>query len=408
MSEFCTVPATGNVFLSGILHYIDCQAQAIGETGYQALASPGSTISLVLTALLTIFIAIFGIRMLMGHVPDMGEMVAAFLKIGVVLLLATSWAAYRVIAYETVLHGPAELVETIGSPSGLPGAEGGLVGRLQAVDDGVVAFVAAGTGRFDPVLASQDGSPPETLLKYTPIGDDFALGFARVAYLGATIGALALIRLAAGLMLALAPLFAGFLLFDSTRSLFMGWARMLVATALGALAVTVMLGVELGILEPWLANVLALRAAHYATPAAPTELLVITLAFAVALFGMIALGLRLAFGAQAPSWLRERSRGFADGVRRWSGAQPLAEAMRQDQALVSRAHIVADAVASVQRREATPEGDRGSRRAPVSVGGGAANAMRDGRSTSFVPLGQSYRRTVRRVSASTTRRSHTL
>lgn len=405
MTELCPVPATGNAFLSGILQYIDCQAQTIGETGYQALANPGSTISLALTALLTIFIAIFGIRMLMGHVPNTSELVSAFLKIGVVLLLATSWAAYRVVAYETVLHGPAELVQDIGSPSGLPGAEGGLIAHLQAVDDGVVALIDAGTGRLDPVLPNSGGSPTAILSKHTPISDDFALGLARVAYLGGTIGSLALVRLVAGLLLALAPLIAGLLLFEGTRSFFMGWARTLVAAALGALAITVMLGVELGILEPWLTGVLALRAAHYATPAAPIELLVITLAFALGLFGMIAVSTRLAFVAQAPAWLRERSHGFAEELHRWRGAQPLTERMMQDAPLVSRAHVVADAVASVQRREAMLAGDGARRRTAAAVGEGAARAVREGQPASFVPIGQRHRRTVQRISASATKRS---
>ena len=407
MSDACAIPATGNGFLAGMLQYFDCQAQTIGETGYQALASPGSSVSLALTALLTIFIALYGIRMLMGHVPSLGETMAGILKIGIVLALATSWAAYRVIAYETVLHGPAEIVEAIGSPSGLPGAEGGLVARLQWADDKIVALSASGTGRFDPVPTGQGGTSPANPAKYTPIGDDFALGLARVAYLGGTIGALAVVRLAAGLMLALAPLFAGFLLFESTRSFFMGWARMLVASALGALVVTVVLGVELGILEPWLANVLALRAAHYATPSAPTELLVITLAFDVALFGMIAIGMRIAFVAHAPGWLRERSARIADEVRRWSGNQSLPDAIRQDQALVSRAHNIAGAVASVQRREATIESDRTHRRAADSATSSMGGA-RDGHATSFIPIGQNYRRTIRRVSASTNRRSGTV
>ncbi|MBL0001850.1 MAG: type IV secretion system protein [Sphingomonadales bacterium] len=154
---------------------------------------------------MTVFIALYGIRMLMGHVPSLGETMVGILKIGIVMALASSWAAYRIIVYETVLHGPAEIVETIGAPSHLAGAEGGLVARLQWSDDRIVALSALGTGRFDPVPTTKDGIATGAPTSYTPIADDLAFGIARVAYLGSTMGALGIVRLAAGVMLALAP-----------------------------------------------------------------------------------------------------------------------------------------------------------------------------------------------------------
>ena len=45
-------------FLSGVLSYVDCQAQAIGQGGYQALAAPGSIVAIAMTGMLTIFIAL--------------------------------------------------------------------------------------------------------------------------------------------------------------------------------------------------------------------------------------------------------------------------------------------------------------------------------------------------------------
>src|SRR3546814_1507404 len=55
--------------------------------------------------------------------------------------------------------------------------------------------------------------------------DSFALGFARVIFLVSTIASFAIVRIAAALLLALAPLFVAFLLFDGTRGLFEGWAK---------------------------------------------------------------------------------------------------------------------------------------------------------------------------------------
>ena len=92
-------------FLRGVMDFVDCQAQSIGAEGYRALASPGSTLSLVLLGFLTLFVALFGYRMLLGHVPAVRDGVLALVKIGIVLALATSWAAYRTLIYDVAFHG---------------------------------------------------------------------------------------------------------------------------------------------------------------------------------------------------------------------------------------------------------------------------------------------------------------
>ena len=139
----CEAVTTGQGFLQETLSHLDCQAQLIGSYGFQSLASPGSPASLVLTALLTLFIALFGIRLLFGGHVGLQDGIGAVLKIGIVLTLAVSWPAWRTLAYDTVLHGPAELAAAIGGTgSGL-----GLAERLQRIDDGIVSLTGVGTGR---------------------------------------------------------------------------------------------------------------------------------------------------------------------------------------------------------------------------------------------------------------------
>ncbi|WP_204307111.1 hypothetical protein, partial [Klebsiella aerogenes] len=65
--------------------------------------------------------------------------------------------------------------------------------------------------------------------------------------------------------------------------LFEGWVRGLVAAILGAVAVTILLGVELALLEPWLATLLARRQAGLPIGGATSELLVTSLAFGLAM-----------------------------------------------------------------------------------------------------------------------------
>jgi type IV secretion system protein VirB6 len=277
-----------------------------------------------------------------------------------------------------------------------------LVGRLQGLDRGVLALIETGTGRLDVASVAQAGASGVRM----PIGDDFALGFARVAYLAGTIGALAFVRLVAGLLLALAPLFAGLLLFEATRTFFMGWLRMLAASALGALTVSIILAVELSIAEPWLSNVLALRAARYATPAAPVELLVMTLAFSALLIGAIFVGVKIAFNPAVARAVLVPARGLAETTVQAFGGQSRADQERRDQAReMSRAYGVAQGVASAQRREMALSEAMPSRRSVGVAEASNASRARDGVPQAIMRFGQGHKRTAQRVSAASAQRS---
>jgi len=407
MAEFCQAPPNGAGFLSGALNFIDCQAQTIGEAGYQAFAEPGSAVSLALTALLTIFVALFGLRLLFGRTPDFGETMIAAIKVGIVLMLATSWAAYRVTIYDVVLKGPAELAATVGGSSNLPGSDGGLTQRLQGVDDAVLLLIDSGTGRADPASTRQAEDPTAPPLTRAPIADDLAFGLGRVLYLSTAIGALGLVRLAAGLLLALAPVFAGFLLFEATRSLFAGWVRMLAALLLAAFGVSMILAVALAALEPWLAQVLALRTARLITPAAPIELLVIALAFAVIAFGVIAVAFRLAFAPSLSVLLsvpaRLATQTWLSDTRATTTNERSASKASSE---TSRAYAVADAVIATQRREALAGGLSISAAQAGVMSTRMPDTIRERSATMpAVPLGQSYKRTNSRVSSAATQRS---
>jgi type IV secretion system protein VirB6 len=230
------------------------------------------------------------------------------------------------------------------------------------------------------------------------------LGSARTLFLLSTIAAFASVRLLAGLLLALGPLFAIFLLFDGTRGLFEGWIRGLAGAALGALATSIVLGVELALLEPWLAAVMDLRHQEIATPAVPVELLALTLIFAVTLVATLVGIARVAHGFRfPPAWVRGREQIAGNLGERVPllARVPTTSALTNDQR--SRAIAIADAVAATQRRESLSPSPT-----PASFGGRpgiAPTTMRDITVAGAAPLGQSFRRRTRaRVSAGATRR----
>ncbi|TCM15082.1 type IV secretion system protein VirB6 [Novosphingobium sp. PhB165] len=383
----CPVVHTGEDFLANALAHIDCQAQAIGSYGYGALASPGSPVTIALTSLLTIFIALFGIRLLLGYPMATRDVVGDVLKVGIMLTLATSWPAWRVVGYDLVIHGPGQIAQVIGASAGLPGSAGDLAARLQNVDKGLAAFNTYGSGRLGVAQ-----------------GDWFQLGFARSAYLVGTLGPLALVRLTAGFLLAVAPLMAGLLLFGITRGIFEGWARALVTTFLASMLLSVIYGVELALLEPWLQDALQRRAADVQTLDAPVEILVAALSFAVASLAGVFLMARLAFhsGFHFTAIFPEASeRAEAPAAQRISMTTASGEEP-------SRAVTVAQAVTDNLRREerianiARTEGRwaerSGSGTAPSTL---AAQASEVGGENA---LGNTWRRPSRRHSGAARRR----
>lgn len=382
-------------YLSAILAFVDCQAQSLGANGYQALAAPGSPFSLILAVLITVFVALFGYRMMLGQVPSIREGVLGFVKIGIVLMLAANWPPYQTLVYNTVFKGPAELTAAIGGASGLPGAQGGMVARLEATDRMLVSLAAQGAGSLQTRQQAAEHIP-----SVLPGFD--ALALTRILYLSGVVGAFASVRILAGLLLAIAPFFIAFLLFDATRGLFEGWLRALIGAALGALGVAIVLGIELALLESWLAGILAARAANISVPNAPVELLVTTGIFLPVLAAMLWALTRAAMGFRFPAAWQWTMNLIAPRHEPATGDQSAPVTVANDPVIArSRAIAIADAVSASQRREGDTPGIAGqaATRVPVSaVSRGDAPAL-------LSPLGHTFRRrTVNRVSASAGRR----
>lgn len=393
----CNAIPSPQSFAPSVLSFLDCQAQLIGAEGYRALAAPGSTASIVLTGMVTLLIAFFGYRMLLGHTPTIREGVLTFVKIGLVMVLATSWPAYQTLIYDIILRAPAELASTIGGAAGLPGSGGGLVGRIDGVDQALKVLALEGVG---PVPLGSDGRPSMPSVPPPPfLGfDSFALGFARVIFLVSTVGSFAVVRIGAAILLALAPLFAVFLLFDGTRGLFEGWLKALLGTALGSLAIAITLGVALAFFEPWLATLLARRAGDLDIMGAPAQLLAAATIFAIALTVVMWLIARVAMSLRIPAWMRLVPSSWNDGravraepARATSIAHPPIESR-------SRAAAVSDAIAINQRRETgAAEGGGGSR--AVHIARGLTTQDRGDRMDRLPERDRSSRRTRTRISS---------
>jgi type IV secretion system protein VirB6 len=347
--------------------------------------------------LLALFIALYAIRLLFGPGDEPRDLMNAALKVGIALTIAVSWPAWRVVAYDTVLYGPAEVAAAIMPASTLPSPQADLPQRLQGLDTGLAAITFAGSGRIveGPLAASAARE-----FQSMAFADEAGYGWSRPLFLATTLGSLGILRIAAGLLLAIAPLMAGLLLFDFTRGLFAGWVRGLVFVAVASLGATLLLSIEVAVMEPWLTDVITLRNVREITPRAPTEALALVLAFGIAMVGMLYLLGKVAFQNSwvipAPILQRLPSLPLASDAPRWrpAGAAEIP--------VHSRALAISESVSSSMRREGGEGGGIDpARRIEMNQRGepAAAGAAPQG-SAPVNPLGSSYRRNTRRETGS--------
>jgi type IV secretion system protein VirB6 len=393
----CTPVTTGGGFLKGSLAYLDCAGRTIGSVGYFGLTQPGSVIfQLILTAV-TLFIAWQGIRMMFGRTPDIGDAVLSVAKIGLVLMLVTSWPAVRTLVAEPAFAGPVELAAQTRIQGPL-----GLEDRLQRADDGIVALTKWGTGKLD-IRAGRtaNGQPAASEFAGVALTDDLALGLGRLSFLVGSLMSLGLMKLLVGVTISALPIFAGLLLFDTTRGLFLGWLRLVFALVVASFAIPLILTVELSLLEPWLARAIEQRASFYATPSAPTELLAVSGSFLLILIGAMALIARACFGVD-PAAVARGIGHQAEGKAQMNQNEqlPLGRPVGADRSInVSRAESLAMTLNLLDRSSRDPVfGTDASATRPANNGAAVVETGRSGRNPAM-------RRVKQRMALSHARRN---
>lgn len=396
----CTTLHTGNRFLGAALDALDCHGRNIGSYGYGALADPNSATANAISGILALFIAIWGIRLLAGQEPREQDLIGAILRIGLFLTLATSWPAWRVVGYNLVLDAPAQVGRAVGVAAGLPGSSGDLTARLQDADNAIVLMTMFGSGRFAGAVA-RNADIGDSIAGIA-LTDQASLGTGRSVFLISTIGTWAVARLGAGLLLALAPLMAALLLFGGTSAIFIGWLRGLAFCALASLVFQIAVGAELAMLYPWIGEVLEFRQANALTPSAPTELAVLTGAFAIAMSGILLLAIRVLFMPGHASGVREFMRigSRPDTTGQHAEPFPTPGSSRAP----DRAAVVVNSINGMVRRETLLKEllEQGSFR-QHSVGKAETMAVADG-SSGIARQGNRYRRTTLRASEAARRR----
>ena len=264
MSPLCPPPDASVGVAIRLDIFMSCQARVLGENGYLALTGGPLGVQL-LTAVLTVFVALVGYRFLLGSPPGFREGVSWTARVGIALTLFGSWPAFQTVIYRVMIDGPNEIAAIVMTPSGLP--ETGRVERVQAAYDTIrLGSIGESEPRGDPGLEQRFsfGTPAPR---------------SATAFLLSAIGIESALRFTIGLLLAIGPLPILTLILSGSAGLFVGWFRVLTGTALALVGAIAASSTELVLVESELARLQAFRGAAGSTAIDPTALPALTLIF---------------------------------------------------------------------------------------------------------------------------------
>jgi type IV secretion system protein VirB6 len=288
--------------IRGVLATVECQTRAYAQVGYSALTTGNGVFQTALTALLTIYVALVGYRMLFarGEVR-LSDAPGIALKIGAILALVTSWSTFQTLVFNLADRAPVEIAALVSAPlqgDGASLAASPVAGLQLAYDEFTDTAIAFGKAAGPQARAY---SSPEAAAAQ-------AVSTANVALFIMSAGIISASTLAIGVLTAIGPVFIALFLIPATRGLFVGWVRALIAAALTPLVGWLLIVLMLTVLEPWLVELAQARQAA-ATLDPQMALSAAALVFVFA-FGQAALllgAMVMAFGFRLPSFGSERA-----------------------------------------------------------------------------------------------------
>lgn len=228
------------------LRAVDCIAGEFTALAFGRLFTAGGAMEAVLTALLTLYIAIFAFSLLTGRSHlGLSALTPRMLTLGLVLTFATSWIAYQGVMWNLAVGGPDWIASIL---TGFDGSATQIFGdRI----DLVFAAIAQSAGHGHGATAARAGAQAAVASSgqglFTP---ESVMWLGGLLLLLGTVGVLLTARIALAVLMALGPVFVVMALFGGTRGLTAGWLRGVVMTAITPLFVVLGGSITLEFLVP--------------------------------------------------------------------------------------------------------------------------------------------------------------
>lgn len=340
--------------IRGVLATIDCQTKAYAQGGYLALTQSSGVFQAALTALFTIYVAYIGWRMLFAQGDvRLSDAPGIALRIGFILAMVTSWATFQTLVFDVAQRAPLEIASIASSPwteeSRSTLAADPITGLETTYHE--LTLTAAAFGKQAGVDAKAYASPQAAAAE--------AVSLASGAMFFSSVGVISASTLAIGILTAVGPVFVAMLLLPSTRGIFVGWLRALLAAALTPMVGWLLLVLMLTVIEPWLDTLAAQRAALALEPQTAISTAALIFVFAAGQAALVAGAIVMALGFKLPEGRGAGSEAGATGRAGAAGgpitaaeilpsrAERLALDLQRDQAqAVARSRAVTTAAAA--------------------------------------------------------------
>lgn len=320
MSLACAAMVDDGV-IRGVLATVECQTRVYAESGYQALTTGSPVFQGAVTAILTIYVALIGYRMLFAQgASRISDMPGIALKIGLILALVTSWSAFQTLVFDVADRAPEEIAAIVSAP--LTEGGGSLASRpvdgLQAAYD-EFSNTGAAYGKLAGPNAKGYSSPQAAAAEATA-------GASGILFLSSA-GVISAATLAIGVLTAIGPLFVVLALIPATRGLFVGWMRAMAAAALTPLVAWLLIVLMLSVIEPWVDTLAAQRASQRLDPQTAMSAAALVFVFAAGQAALVIGAWVMALSFRLPSLAPERDTRRAEGASAAATAQAGAAAM---------------------------------------------------------------------------------
>lgn len=228
------LPPGGHQGIADSLRMVDCLSGDAIAAAFAHLFGSEGMLTMALTLLLTLYVALFAIALLTGRASlGLQALTPRAMALGLALTFATSWVAYSQVIWVLLASGPDWIA------SGLLGIKGSASQAFAAQLDVLFRAVADAAEAARQASADTKGTTPAALLSY-----------AAVLLLLGTAGVLITCRVALAALLAVGPVFLVLALFSGTRGLFEGWVRTSVLFALAPLFATLIGAGSVALLGP--------------------------------------------------------------------------------------------------------------------------------------------------------------
>jgi type IV secretion system protein VirB6 len=361
--------------IAALMATVDCHVAAYVERAYQGLFGENGWLTSAIVGGLTIYVAIYGYRLVMGGGATVPDLVRRFIAMGFVIAFSSNWPAYQTAFVNTIVGGAEEVAELMSvATTGRAATSASVAENLDTVV-GAMTDLATHWGQRTPLGAqtvqafSEDAegasTPPAAKpapAQPTPAGVSApTLLWISALLLGvSSAGVIVVTKITLGFLLALGPAFILFALFPGTRGLFEGWLRSIVGGAFVLVFTLLASAGALAVLAPMTQDIARYQLLGDNSAGPVFALAIASIVFAMLIRQVIASTTRLVSAWRLPERIVGRRSDDAPAA-----AKPGESVSPADSRLV-------EMVASVSRSAAN--GDGPSRASTISAGAAPAQA----------------------------------